>query len=63
MKPRPVIASPATIIRRDPIRSMSQPMMGPSGAPSRRDSEKTPAVAARDQPNSSRMGLKKTPNP
>jgi len=63
MKPAPAIKAPPTISFLGPSQSISQPTMGPSKPPSRRDKEKAPAVAARLQPNSVLMGLKKTLKP
>jgi hypothetical protein len=61
-RPAAVAATPASITKRGPRRSISRPSSGLSRAETRNPKEKAPAVTPRSQPNSSRIGGKSSEN-
>jgi hypothetical protein len=54
--------APVSITGRTPQRSMTRPMTGLKVMEARKPKEKAPAVSPRSQPNSARIGGKKSEN-
>ena len=54
--PAPVATTPISQVKRGPRASTVRPISGLRIAETRKPNENTPAVTARSQPNSSRMG-------
>ncbi len=62
MRPSAAAATPSSITTRGPKRSIMRPSSGLNTAETRKPTEKAPAVVARGQPNSARMGGKSSEN-